>query len=585
LDALGCHLLTNSPPEKLKWVPIPASELQAAADAVHGRSQTLPRNLPPYKHQQSNSAAGSPAGSGNPSMHSSRPSSTHPPSRVHSRTGSVHRSPKQFPGTNLPADQTAAESQWSGAVSNNSRDHRRADTRADHAPENPLFSGSSVPRYDACFNPQNLLRAHGAGFQPDELVDYDFGTEASSWTSGPSTNPTNQATSLHSESWNGQAVRIPPRTFIPRPPPPAQSKALDGYREVESVSSLTAGLSGETLVFGSDIEIYLPPSAVQNETYHFNETPRVPFAVGIALEEMPNARRWLPPKVSERGEGGSPDTRALKGHPDGFMSSRWVFGTTRHPDTWNSFSLPPAVANSSPPHSPSTLARSRSDRSDDWEVKDFGFGFGPMSGTGLRPTSVREEILARMGEKDLESQSERDLAQSPETPLEDEIKLETDGGGRFLRGRRGAFGGYRDRGGYRGRGVQGLRRGFGPRNSPHQGHTTIQPPFNAGPSNNYASLHPPDSTNANYYLPSPVYSPYGVGYDVSYAQYPPLPLVQPLAPAPGPISVLSFPLDYTRYYLLGQLEYYLSPQNMAQDFYLRQQVSLGAHGTLYFTQG
>lgn len=44
------------------------------------------------------------------------------------------------------------------------------------------------------------------------------------------------------------------------------------------------------------------------------------------------------------------------------------------------------------------------------------------------------------------------------------------------------------------------------------------------------------------------------------------------APVPVPLSTIAFPLDATRYYLLGQLEYYLSPQNMAQDFYLRQQV-------------
>lgn len=44
-------------------------------------------------------------------------------------------------------------------------------------------------------------------------------------------------------------------------------------------------------------------------------------------------------------------------------------------------------------------------------------------------------------------------------------------------------------------------------------------------------------------------------------------------PVPVPKTTISFPLDSTRYYLLGQLEYYLSPENMAQDFYLRQQVS------------
>ena len=44
------------------------------------------------------------------------------------------------------------------------------------------------------------------------------------------------------------------------------------------------------------------------------------------------------------------------------------------------------------------------------------------------------------------------------------------------------------------------------------------------------------------------------------------------APVPVPMTTIPFPLDSTRYYLLGQLEYYLSPENMAQDFYLRQQV-------------
>ena len=64
-----------------------------------------------------------------------------------------------------------------------------------------------------------------------------------------------------------------------------------------------------------------------------------------------------------------------------------------------------------------------------------------------------------------------------------------------------------------------------------------------------------------------------------YAPYPPPPpQVQNAssqgAPLPMPQSNVGFPLDSTRYYLLGQLEYYLSPQNLAQDFFLRQQVSL-----------
>lgn len=53
------------------------------------------------------------------------------------------------------------------------------------------------------------------------------------------------------------------------------------------------------------------------------------------------------------------------------------------------------------------------------------------------------------------------------------------------------------------------------------------------------------------------------------------PAISPLAsspPVPVPVSPITFPLNPTRWYLLGQLEYYLSPQNLAQDFFLRQRM-------------
>jgi la-related protein 1 len=53
-------------------------------------------------------------------------------------------------------------------------------------------------------------------------------------------------------------------------------------------------------------------------------------------------------------------------------------------------------------------------------------------------------------------------------------------------------------------------------------------------------------------------------------------------PIPMPQSALPFPLDPTRSCLLGQLEYYLSPQNMAQDFFLRQRVRSTVDGNLMF---
>ncbi|KAF6757700.1 hypothetical protein DFP72DRAFT_808690 [Ephemerocybe angulata] len=46
----------------------------------------------------------------------------------------------------------------------------------------------------------------------------------------------------------------------------------------------------------------------------------------------------------------------------------------------------------------------------------------------------------------------------------------------------------------------------------------------------------------------------------------------PAPPVPVPVTLVPFPLDPTRYYLLGQLEYYLSPQNMAKDFFLRKKM-------------
>jgi la-related protein 1 len=43
-------------------------------------------------------------------------------------------------------------------------------------------------------------------------------------------------------------------------------------------------------------------------------------------------------------------------------------------------------------------------------------------------------------------------------------------------------------------------------------------------------------------------------------------------PLPRPLSNLTFTLDPTRYYLLGQLEYYLSAQNLVSDIFLRKRM-------------
>jgi len=339
---------------------------------------------------------------------------------------------------------------------------------------------------------------------------------------------------------------------------------LSGYREVELFSNFKANLNGKPIVFGSDTEIHLCSPVIQDRSSEVDQTLKIPFSVGIALEEVPNARQWLRAKAFVEGGNAASDARSSN---NDLPPSRWVFGTSQHASADNSF-----LSSNTIDSSPTALTQSSFDRSDDWEVKDFGFGFGPMNGTSRGSALVREEILARVAERDPGSPWGRGPMQTAEPPPEGDFRFEGNGGGRFLRGRRGGLSGYRDRGGYRGRSGQGFRRGFGS-SSPYQGHPAVQSQLIPGPSNHYHSLKHPDLTSSNYYAQPPIYSPYGVGYDVQYATYPPLPLVQPLAPGPGPVSVLSFPLDYTRYYLLGQLEYYLSPQNMAQDYYLRQQMN------------
>lgn len=59
---------------------------------------------------------------------------------------------------------------------------------------------------------------------------------------------------------------------------------------------------------------------------------------------------------------------------------------------------------------------------------------------------------------------------------------------------------------------------------------------------------------------------------LGYDNYVAPPVVAPLPPFPLPRTSVAFPLDPKRSQLLGQLEYYLSSQNMAQDIFLRHRM-------------
>ena len=208
----------------------------------------------------------------------------------------------------------------------------------------------------------------------------------------------------------------------------------------------------------------------------------------------------------------------------------------------------------------------------------------------------------------------------------------------FGRGKRGfsvGRGGYGDRGGAgsyrRPRGsVNGYPRGFGRGGGhyhPRGGAGGISPvntrggpssPFNVTPPHHFQTL-PLDSSGApsplaplgGFYHPHPHHpnpgrpyippgyeafnpsptiagvppplpvDPSGIVLGQPQSHHPHLPPAHQMTklltpPVPVPKTTISFPLDSTRYYLLGQLEYYLSAENMAQDFYLRQQVILSS---------
>ncbi|KAF9456866.1 hypothetical protein BDZ94DRAFT_1314732 [Collybia nuda] len=238
---------------------------------------------------------------------------------------------------------------------------------------------------------------------------------------------------------------------------------------------------------------------------------------------------------------------------------------------------------------------------DEFEVKDFGYGFGPVSGTGYAETITRAERAQRQKEhqRELEREKVEKAARDAferETALREEtetrelargvVELELEKAARdaeaAIRPRRGGYYGGHERGssggygGRRGRGANGFgrgRRGGGG----FQQHPRHAPPFNVTPpQTRFQPLIPMgESLNGLYTHPRPLATYIPTGYENYNQPMPPLntaAAAQVTPPVPVPISPISFPLDPIRYYLLGQLEYYLSPQNMAQDFFLRQRM-------------
>ena len=216
----------------------------------------------------------------------------------------------------------------------------------------------------------------------------------------------------------------------------------------------------------------------------------------------------------------------------------------------------------------------------EWEVKDYGYGFGyGVAGYGTTNT-MQEERIERDQDREKIDKESVDTEKEREKQRDQDKEKEYNG-----RPRRGSYVGYGyERGGYSGRRGRGLNGGFiGGRGYHARGgrgaypfQPQRQPPFTVTPPTQFQPLSTHGDNSSAYYPSSrstlTTYIP--TGYE-AYPVPPPVPVPPANAPpVPVPLSALSFPLDPTRWYLLGQLEYYLSPQNMAQDFFLRQKVFL-----------
>lgn len=236
--------------------------------------------------------------------------------------------------------------------------------------------------------------------------------------------------------------------------------------------------------------------------------------------------------------------------------------------------------------------------SDEWEVRDFGLG----SPLGYASERSRDDRYDRI-------QFEND--RPPREFVRDrEHNTFAHGSGRGRRGMgpnvfSGFGGGYEGRaGGYEGRGAFGGRRGRGGpggfgrgyRGGGRGGYTRQQNMQHAiAPGQRYddresqpmqqqqqqtlSDFGSPDS----YFPPNDTVQFLPQAFAPQYIPQPPLespsqtpqalPQLHPQPPMPMPVTSLSFPIDPTRYQLLGQLEYYFSLQNLAQDLYLRRQAS------------
>ena len=296
------------------------------------------------------------------------------------------------------------------------------------------------------------------------------------------------------------------------------------------------------------------------------------------------------------------------------MPIRWEFGTTHSEDlddsrppsepsptslpsrdqpgksSSNKVEDPPDLVNVSSSHITSQADRSMdksetdSSASDVWVVKDYGYGFGDHS-TNV-PDGTRLEMREREKERTRttirDQHRDRDWlpARQPGRRHENgneegRDSWEQEGhidAPRHMRSRRGSVHGYggHDRGGFPGR----RGRGFGGRfyggrgrggffHHQRAGSYPFVPPQVPPPPSPFEVLPPAIDVNG---YGQPTYAP---------PELEPYEAIPPTPQAQVPFTSATFSVEAMQNYLLRQLEYWLSPQNMAQDLFLRKRVSRG----------
>ena len=606
-------------PKSLSSSSFPSSKLIILSDdkkwAEHAQPpMTLPKN---GQHSKATVAANGSV------SHSGHNSASH--SRINSRSGSTQSSPRVPRNKRLPLDDAdnlaAADSTATAPVpiaypspvygpdAYFSRQHppfpHHYRNPSSHSPSNASH-GNTPPLYPP--PPPPIPYSGPSAPYPMYYGPFDYGM------------PSPQQSYVY---WNGTGtesypypLRNPMQQYNPDPPyvqqsarvplPPEDSQAVAGYI---AATPLDDKHKKETVTFGSiaapdssrsPAPTSPPPFAGESSSSESKIEPierkNTPFVIGMSATEARSARlrsRTRSSKAHSRASttgSPSPDAADIKVIDLTDKVSKWKFGfaegeisppipskeTPSAPETQASSSavtplssisasLPFDVSlNSSiPPTQPgSALANNvalpsdaDTDDSDPFKIRDYGYGFG--SGTNVPPSDAAPDSKP----------SREDREGSGEPPKSD------------YRQRRGGYGSY-DRGGYsgrRGRGSNGYPRGYN-RGYPHRGgiHHRHPPPPPQMPSSQFQPPILQMGETVNGYYPPPPHQVPPFPYDAypppqTFMHVPPSPSAPPM---PAPRSQISFPLDSTRYWLLGQLEYYLSPQNLAQDYYLRQQASV-----------